>query len=143
MSDFDGPRTAVNHLVFEVPQGKLVDEIAFWRALGFGRRTRPEPKWKGEWLNGFGLWARLIPVEPRDDCEARAVKLTQLQVAIVPRDGLDVVLGSLERAPMLTHAVELEPYWGARRVYVVSPSGFRIELLDSAPPAAWPGPPEL
>lgn len=132
------PKTTVFHLTLKVPTNKLQHEIEFWRCLGFGRITRPElNKWKGEWLNGNGLWVRLIPVGSENWW-----KPNDYLISIIPRNGLDEVLKALDRLEFPVSAMWLEDYWGASRIALSTPSHHKIELLERAPSAVWPGPPD-
>jgi hypothetical protein len=132
----------VSHLSYEVHQSIMTDELEFWRALGFGRITKPEPKWKGEWLRGSNrrgdgsLYIYLMPVQhdPFDHEEWN-------HVAIIPQYGLNRVLGNLKRMTQVIQAEEAATHWGARRMFVHSPAGYRIELLEHEPLAPWSGPP--
>jgi hypothetical protein len=127
----------VNHVAYEVERKRLGWEVEFWKALGFGRRTRPEPKPISVWLNGGnGFFVHLMPTSKQRYPHQWS------HVAFVPRHGLAATLDALERLPFTINAEEAEPWWGARRVFVDTPSGYRVELLEYAPPATWPSAPE-
>ncbi len=121
------------HISFVVRNDLMYAETRFWDALGFGRITRPEPKYRGQWLQSGSLCVFLRPGVTTPDEWGHT--------AIVPRLGLDVTMERLEKEPFITHAEVAEDYMGARRIFVLSPTGHRLELVEFRPPARFPPPP--
>lgn len=129
--------TTIQHIGYRVGPGLMFDETRFWWLLGFERVTRPEPKLKGAWLWSGSLYIHLLPVPLAPYVDEWN------HIALVPRLGYEQTLRRLEQQTDLTIIAEhAETWWGARRCFIHSPSSYRVELIQFAPPARVTGPPE-
>jgi len=117
-------------------------EVAFWGALGW-RRDHQKHRgvaYPGEWLTSrYGeprLWLRL-------DWSALVPEIGGLSPITLCLVGwMDERLADVERLPFDVEGEELTRYWGARRVGLTSPSGWKVDLLERVPSARRYGPPE-
>lgn len=121
------------HISFVVRNDLMFAETKLWDALGFGRITRPEPKYRGQWLQSGSVNVFLRPGIANPDEWGH--------FAFVPRLGYDVTLDRLDKLPFKAEGEYAEEYWGARRVFILTPTGHRIEIVEFRPPARFPGPP--
>jgi catechol 2,3-dioxygenase-like lactoylglutathione lyase family enzyme len=127
------PLAIIDHLSFRVRNDLMFAETTTWHALGFERITRPEPKYIGQWLQSGSINVLLYPGKSDPDEWGH--------IALVPRLGFDFTMSNLDKLPFTITAEDAEPYWGAKRVFIITPAGHRIELLEFSPPARFPGPP--
>lgn len=129
----------IHHVTLEIDKAKTLDEIAFWQALGYVRPQRTRSMGKTEWLKNL-VGGDYIHLYPRGGTVTQGPP-TFGHVAIIPPN-LSKTLDNLERLAYVVRIAEGSQYWGARRVFVFSPSGHRVELMEHAPPAKWPAAPE-
>src|SRR4051794_40167973 len=112
----------------------MVEELAFWGALGWGRdhQRHRGVTHTGEWLrSSYGEpWLWLKPV-------ARV----RVSAAVCLADEFEERERALNLLPFPIEAVQLPMYWGARHWVLKSPSGQLVELLEWAPAAHRYGPP--
>jgi hypothetical protein len=125
----------IHHIEIEVDPKHMVEEVALWGALGWAKdyqRTRGTD-WKGEWLRS------LIPVDPFIWLIPTWVEDYGHRLTL--EGNFESRLRALDRLDVRLEAVELEPYWGARRVEIWAPSSYTVVLLERAPAAHRYSPP--
>lgn len=116
----------IQHVALEVLCSDVEAEAAFWTRLGFTRVPAPGAlRERSTWL---------------EDRAGAQVHLVHADEPVVPPSGhlallradLDALVEALRGAGV--EVSEREPHWGARRVFVRTPAGHRVELM-AAPPA--------
>lgn len=130
----------IHHVTIKILPSVKNQELDFWRALGYVRLQRTRQMGKTEWLREEVSDSREYPTSnihlfAEDGGESKWESLEH--VAITCPRGLDVAMENLDRLQFKVEAEWGEPYWGARRLFVRSPSGQRVELMEYAPVAAW------
>jgi len=127
--------TTISHIAFEVPRRYRIEEILFWNALGFYQQhshAHPNKNWLSDSSNTF---IHLLP------SNTTTLHTPNTHIAMVPRYGVDATLDNLARLPFTVTAEVAAKHWGSRRIFITSPSGFHLELLDFCPPSRHSGPP--
>lgn len=134
----------ISHVTLEIDNSLVTAELGFWAWLGYKRLQRTRQMGHTEWLRSWpGLaaegwassWIHLVPVP--------AYELPQAPLGVGGRSHVAVVIGSQFARVVRTKdwpVYEAEEHWG-KRVFTRSPSGWRIEILEAHPRAAWPGAP--
>lgn len=133
----------IHHVTLETDKNKTLQELEFWQALGYARPQRTRAMGKTEWLKNVmgGDHIHLYPMTAHPANPEDPTIPSLGHVAIIPPNLL-VTLVRLGKLSFDVRAEEGTEYWGARRVFVFSPSGHRVELMEYAPPAKWPAAPE-
>ena len=135
----------INHVSYEIDGNLVEEEVAFWSAIGWEEvmirsRTAPKTRWLRTPVGEGAIHIHLIPAEDWDEIELP----TGNHVCVIPPGRIGGYTGAirlLEGLPFAIAVEEAEPWWGARRMFAWSPSGYGVELLEHAPPAGRPLPP--
>lgn len=121
----------LHHITMEVEKDRLSDELTFWGLLGFAptgvrREGRGQPI--VHWLvNGLADFAvELIPMETVNLDE------TSINHLCMVRDDYNRTLDNFDRFHV--EYEETTRYWGYKRAFLHSPSGYVVELLSGRPP---------
>lgn len=116
----------LQHVSLEIRAGDVEAEVRFWGLLGFGPVEPPGRLGeRSAWVQAGGSQIHLLfatdPVVAREG-----------HVAVVAAD----YAPTLQRLSQAGIEIdERTAHWGARRCFVRSPAGHRVELM-AAPPAA-------
>jgi hypothetical protein len=140
----------ISHVTMEVNKRLVARELEFWRCLGYDRGgVRSRSTERTEWLRsrlGNGLvasWVHLIPVDVEDVPRSRFGVGGTGHPAVVIGGAYYDALNDLVRlgfGPIIEVPVT-GGAWGCR-FFAESPSGWRVEVMERGPAAAWPGPPD-
>jgi hypothetical protein len=127
-------------VVLSVTEQSKHDEEAFWRCFGYrsliGTRSSPgRSKWLASTRGSprHHLW--LMPVETSDE-------LTTVRFGLIAERPLEDCLNALDRLGWAVPGKILDPWWGARRALIASPSGHLVDLIEFEPKAFRYGPPD-
>lgn len=142
-----------NHVTLEVQRDLMDAEIEWWcELLGFSEETPYSDKYGARWIYRIpALGAQreqihLFPVPHNGMAEAHVqVPGHYAPHAIIPTYGhLAFVVGGLLEPIVIAAAsyarqynrpdpVEGTRYWGTRRFMIASPTGHRVEVMESGP----------
>lgn len=118
----------IHHATLEVSFDNVPNEFKFWDALGYRRIGNPDQHSVIHWVQARdGSQVHLYPKH-----KSRIAISEFGHIAIRPYDLLNV-LDNLVELPFPVVQDEGSRYWGARRVFVFSPTGHRVELMEFAP----------
>lgn len=118
----------IHHATIEVSFDKVPDEFKFWDALGYEKIEMPDPSSIIHWLQADdGSQIHLYP-----KLYSRIALSEFGHIAIRPYS-LNNALDNLVELPFPVVQDEGSRYWGARRVFVFSPTGHRVELMEFTP----------
>jgi hypothetical protein len=125
----------ITHITYAVSADRIRDEVDFWNALGF-HRLHSHATLDKLWLSdGQHAFIHLVEVG-RFQREPNPIT----HVAIIPSDWT-ATMRRLEKLPQVIRAEEASQHWGAKRVFIWSPTDFCVELVEHPPPSRWSGPP--
>ena len=119
----------IHHATIEVSFDKVQDEFKFWEALGYKRVENPDTHSIVYWMQAEdGSQVHLFP-----KLQSRVMLSEFGHFAICPEDGLSPVIKAIGNLKFPVVIDEGTRYWGARRVFVFSPTGQRVELMERTP----------
>ena len=115
----------LQHVSLETRAADVEAALAFWALLGFEPVPAPPGVRSGTaWVERDGTQIHLLVTED-------PVAPTEGHAAVVAED----YEGTLERLRDAGFAADPRPeLWGARRAFVRSPGGHRIEVMSAPPP---------
>lgn len=138
----------INHVAYEVDGKVLENEVAFWQCFGWTEvmirsRTAPKSRWLRAPIGDTAIFIHLLPVDGVEVSGPGGLHVCVIASARV--NGYDGVMAAIDELEFVVEVSEpgsIEKWWGARRSFIESPAGLEVELLEHAPPAGRPLPPE-
>jgi hypothetical protein len=124
----------IQHATLEIDNTKVEQELKFWKALGFYEIAKPDGLEDSivRWLqHSDGSQVHLYP-QPY-----RKIALSKYGHIAFVYDDVHGVFQAMGDLPFPVVMEPGSPYWGAQRLWIFSPTGQKIEVMEYGPPTPW------